>query len=112
MGGDDVVVNFYFYLIPCGQRLSTSAEAQTVKKNSSNEVEKIIWEEKDNDHQVTKVKPGKTAADSFFFVSNSSSLHLKVLLHIEEKLFAYLHQALFREDNGKAVSGILTRHGY
>lgn len=33
-----------------------------------------------------------------------TSLRLQVLLHIEEKLFAYLHQALFREDNGKAVS--------
>lgn len=65
MDGDDGVINFYFCLIPCGQHLSTSAEAQTVKKNSSNEVEKIIWEEKDNDHQVTKTKPGKTAADSF-----------------------------------------------
>nr|XP_019949213.1 PREDICTED: type I inositol 1,4,5-trisphosphate 5-phosphatase-like [Paralichthys olivaceus] len=53
--------------------LSTEAEAQTVKKDSSNEVEKIIWEEKDNDHQV--------------------------LLQIEEKQFAYLHQAYFREDN-------------
>ena len=31
-------------------------------------------------------------------------LHLQVLLHIEEKLFAYLHQAVFREDDGRAVS--------
>lgn len=58
------------------QHLSTSAEA-TVKKSSSDEVERMIWEEKDNDHQV--------------------------LLHIEEKLFTYLHQAFFREDNGKAL---------
>lgn len=29
---------------------------------------------------------------------------LQVLLHIEEKLFTYLHQAVFREDNGRAVS--------
>lgn len=40
----------------------------------------------------------------FVSLSHFSSPHLKVLLHIEEKLFAYLHQALFREDNGKAVS--------
>ncbi|KAM8759531.1 inositol polyphosphate-5-phosphatase A isoform 1-T2 [Acanthopagrus schlegelii] len=59
------------------QHLSTSADVQTVKKDSSNEVEKIICEEKDNDHQV--------------------------LLHIEEKLFTYLHQAVFREDNGRAL---------
>ncbi|XP_036434461.1 inositol polyphosphate-5-phosphatase A isoform X2 [Colossoma macropomum] len=59
------------------QNLSTSAEVQTVKKDSSNEVEKIIYEEKDNDH--------------------------KVLLHIETKLFAYLHQAVFRENNGKEL---------
>lgn len=31
-------------------------------------------------------------------------LDVQVLLHIEEKLFAYLHQAYFREDNGRAVS--------
>lgn len=31
------------------------------------------------------------------------SSHLQVLLQIEEKLFAYLHQAVFREDNGRAV---------
>lgn len=30
--------------------------------------------------------------------------HLQVLLHIEEKLFTYLHQAVFRENNGRAVS--------
>ncbi|KAG8012166.1 Type I inositol 1, partial [Nibea albiflora] len=59
------------------QHLSTSADVQTVKKDSSNEVQKIICEEKDNDHQV--------------------------LLHIEEKLFTYLHQAVFREDGGKAL---------
>ncbi|XP_030272515.1 inositol polyphosphate-5-phosphatase A [Sparus aurata] len=59
------------------QHLSTSADVQTVKKDSSNEVEKIICEEKDNDHRV--------------------------LLHIEEKLFTYLHQAVFREDNGRAL---------
>lgn len=59
------------------QYLSNAADVQTVKKDSSNEVEKIICEEKDNDH--------------------------KVLLHIEEKLFAYLHQAVFREDNGRAL---------
>lgn len=59
------------------QYLSNAADVQTVKKDSSNEVEKIICEEKDNDH--------------------------KVLLHIEEKLFTYLHQAVFREDNGRAL---------
>lgn len=40
----------------CVQNLSTSADIQTVKtvknKDSSNEVEKIIFEEKDNDHKV------------------------------------------------------------
>ncbi|KAK7934186.1 hypothetical protein WMY93_005082 [Mugilogobius chulae] len=59
------------------KHLSMSGKVQTVKKDSSNEVEKIICEEKDNDH--------------------------KVLLHIEEKLFTYLHQAVFREDNGRAL---------
>ncbi|XP_016105798.1 type I inositol 1,4,5-trisphosphate 5-phosphatase-like isoform X2 [Sinocyclocheilus grahami] len=59
------------------QNLSMSADIQTVKKDSSSEVEKIIFEEKDNDH--------------------------KVLLHIETKLFAYLHQAVFRENNGKEL---------
>ncbi|XP_035022508.1 inositol polyphosphate-5-phosphatase A [Hippoglossus stenolepis] len=65
--------NFRLDTLSLVQHLSTKAEAQTVKKDSSNEVEKIIWEEKDNDHQV--------------------------LLQIKEKQFAYLHQAYFREDN-------------
>ncbi|KAJ8378053.1 hypothetical protein AAFF_G00248480 [Aldrovandia affinis] len=69
--------NFRLDTLSLVQSLSRSAEVQTVKKDSSNEVEKIICEEKDNDH--------------------------KVLLHIETKLFTYLHQAMFREDNGRAL---------
>ncbi|KAF3695969.1 Type I inositol 1,4,5-trisphosphate 5-phosphatase [Channa argus] len=69
--------NFRLDTLSLVQHLSTSADVQTVTKHSSNEVEKIICEEKDNDHQV--------------------------LLQIEEKLFAYLHQAVFREDNGRAL---------
>lgn len=42
----------------CEQHLSTSADVQTVKKDSSNEVQKIICEEKDNDHQVIKTVSG------------------------------------------------------
>lgn len=68
--------NFRLDMLSLVQNLSTSADVQTVK-DGSNEVEKIIFEEKDNDHQV--------------------------LLHIEAKLFSYLHQAAFREDNGKAL---------
>ncbi|KAK2837480.1 hypothetical protein Q5P01_014692 [Channa striata] len=59
------------------QHLSSSAEVKRVTKHHSDEVWKIICEEKDNDHQV--------------------------LLQIEEKLFAYLHQAVFREDNGREL---------
>lgn len=70
--------NFRLDTLSLIQHLSTSAEVQRVsKEDSSNEVEKIIFEEKDNNHQV--------------------------LLHIEEKSFAYLHQAFFREDNGRAL---------
>ncbi|KAG1974157.1 inositol polyphosphate-5-phosphatase A [Pimephales promelas] len=69
--------NFRLDTLSLVQNLSMSADVQTVKKDSSNEVEKIICEEKDNDHQV--------------------------LLHIETKLFAYLHQAVFRENNGKEL---------
>ncbi|XP_068166626.1 inositol polyphosphate-5-phosphatase A isoform X2 [Antennarius striatus] len=69
--------NFRLDTLSLVQHLSTSADVQTVMKDSSNEVERIICEEKDNDH--------------------------KVLLHIEEKLFAYLHQAFFRADDGKAL---------
>ncbi|XP_061673524.1 inositol polyphosphate-5-phosphatase A isoform X2 [Syngnathoides biaculeatus] len=68
--------NFRLDTLSLVQHLSTSAEVQTVKKDSSNEVQKIICEEK---------------ADR------------QVLLLIEDKLFAYLHQAVFREDNGKAL---------
>uniref|UniRef100_A0A672SZW7 inositol-polyphosphate 5-phosphatase n=1 Tax=Sinocyclocheilus grahami TaxID=75366 RepID=A0A672SZW7_SINGR len=69
--------NFRLDTLSLVQNLSMSADIQTVKKDCSNEVEKIICEEKDNDH--------------------------KVLLHIETKLFAYLHQAVFRENNGKEL---------
>ncbi|KAM3868297.1 inositol polyphosphate-5-phosphatase A [Diretmus argenteus] len=68
--------NFRLDTLSLVQHLSTSADVQTVK-DGSNEVEKIICEEKDNDH--------------------------KVVLHIEAKLFSYLHAAVFREDNGKAL---------
>ncbi|XP_077572119.1 inositol polyphosphate-5-phosphatase A-like [Stigmatopora nigra] len=68
--------NFRLDTLSLVQHLSTSAEVQTVKKDSSNEVQKIICEEK-TDRQV--------------------------LLLIEDKLFAYLYQAAFREDNGKAL---------
>ncbi|XP_045890210.1 inositol polyphosphate-5-phosphatase A isoform X4 [Micropterus dolomieu] len=69
--------NFRLDTLSLVQHLSTSADVQTVKMDSSNKVEKIICEEKDNDHQV--------------------------VLHIEEKMFDYLHQAIFREDNGRAL---------
>uniref|UniRef100_A0A3B3Y406 inositol-polyphosphate 5-phosphatase n=1 Tax=Poecilia mexicana TaxID=48701 RepID=A0A3B3Y406_9TELE len=54
-------------------------EADVVKdvKDSNYEVERITFEERDNDHQM--------------------------LLQIEEKLFEYVHQAVFREDNGRAL---------
>ncbi|KAK7146383.1 hypothetical protein R3I93_013968 [Phoxinus phoxinus] len=67
--------NFRLDTLSLVQNLSMSADIQTVKKDCSNEVEKIICEEKD--HQV--------------------------LLQIETKLFAYLHQAAFRENNGKEL---------
>nr|XP_057926386.1 inositol polyphosphate-5-phosphatase A isoform X2 [Doryrhamphus excisus] len=66
--------NFRLDTLSLVQHLSTSADIQTIKKDSTNEVQKIICED---DHQV--------------------------LLLIEDKLFAYLHQAVFREDNGKAL---------
>ncbi|XP_026200014.1 inositol polyphosphate-5-phosphatase L [Anabas testudineus] len=69
--------NFRLDTLRLVQHLSNSTNVQKVTKDSSNEVEKIICEEKDNDQQV--------------------------LLQIEEKLFAYLHQAFFRENNGSAL---------
>jgi len=41
----------------------------------------------------------------FAAASTSTCFHLRqqVLLHIEEKRFAYRHQAVFREDDGRAV---------
>ncbi|XP_052419406.1 inositol polyphosphate-5-phosphatase A [Carassius gibelio] len=68
--------DFNFRLDTCSlvQNLCMSADIQMVKRNSSNE---IIYEEKDNDH--------------------------KVLLRIEPKIFTYLHQAMFRENNGKEL---------
>nr|XP_040050940.1 inositol polyphosphate-5-phosphatase A [Gasterosteus aculeatus aculeatus] len=66
--------NFRLDTLSLVQHLSTAADVQTVKRECSNEVEKIICEEKDNDRQV--------------------------LLRIEEKLFVYLHHAVFQENNG------------
>lgn len=48
--------NFRLDTLSLVQHLSTSADVQTVTKDSSNEVEKIICEEKDNDHKVTREK--------------------------------------------------------
>uniref|UniRef100_A0A8C5F5H3 inositol-polyphosphate 5-phosphatase n=1 Tax=Gadus morhua TaxID=8049 RepID=A0A8C5F5H3_GADMO len=67
--------NFRLDALSLVQDLSTATDVQTVTKDGSNEVEKIIWEEKDNDH--------------------------KVVLHIETKMFDYLHQSVFRQDNGQ-----------
>ncbi|XP_058640065.1 inositol polyphosphate-5-phosphatase A isoform X3 [Onychostoma macrolepis] len=46
--------NFRLDTLSLVQNLSMSADIQTVKKDSSNEVEKIICEEKDNDHKLLK----------------------------------------------------------
>ncbi len=56
------------HLCFCEQDLSTSADVQTVKKDSSNEVEKIICEEKDNDHQVVTISSVKTTTCILFLV--------------------------------------------
>lgn len=56
----------------CEQHLSTSADVQTVKKDSSNEVEKIICEEKDNDHQVIKPSSVEMTTDMLFFLLHST----------------------------------------
>ncbi|XP_029016678.1 inositol polyphosphate-5-phosphatase A [Betta splendens] len=69
--------NFRLDTLSLVEHLCISADVQKVMKDSGNRVQKIICEEKDNDHQV--------------------------LLQIEEKLFAYVHQAAFREDNGRAL---------
>lgn len=41
------------------QNLSTAADVQMVKKDSSNEVQRIIYEEKDNDHQVIETRESR-----------------------------------------------------
>ncbi|XP_064793380.1 inositol polyphosphate-5-phosphatase A-like isoform X3 [Oncorhynchus masou masou] len=46
--------NFRLDTLSLVQNLSTSAVVQTVTKDSSNEVEKIICEQKDNDHKILK----------------------------------------------------------
>ncbi|XP_051780172.1 inositol polyphosphate-5-phosphatase A isoform X2 [Erpetoichthys calabaricus] len=59
------------------ENVCSSGDIQTIQTGSNNEVEKIICEEKENDH--------------------------KVLLHIESKLFEYVHKAAFHENNGQAL---------
>ncbi|XP_053091914.1 inositol polyphosphate-5-phosphatase A isoform X1 [Pangasianodon hypophthalmus] len=70
--------NFRLDTLSLVQDLSTSAEVQMVMKDSTNEVEKIIYEEKGNDHK-------------------------QVLFQIETKRFLYLHHKLFREDTGREL---------
>lgn len=97
----------FLCLCVCVQHLSTAADVQTVKRECSNEVEKIICEEKDNDRQVIKPSSVKTTAISFFKLVQDSldplSSYRQVLLRIEEKLFVYLHHAVFQENNGGEV---------
>ncbi|XP_069473778.1 inositol polyphosphate-5-phosphatase A-like isoform X2 [Ambystoma mexicanum] len=59
------------------QTLCCCGKLQMVTSDSGSVLEKIICEETDQDQ--------------------------KVLLHIKTKLFAYLNQAVFREDNGRAL---------
>ncbi|XP_027022792.2 inositol polyphosphate-5-phosphatase A isoform X1 [Tachysurus fulvidraco] len=70
--------NFRLDTLSLVQDLSTSAEVQMVMKDSTNEVEKIIYEEKGNDCK-------------------------QVLFQIETKRFLYLHHKLFREDTGREL---------
>ncbi|KAK3565724.1 hypothetical protein QTP86_014185, partial [Hemibagrus guttatus] len=72
--------NFRLDTLSLVQDLSTSAEVQMVKEDSTNEVEKIIYEEKGNNHK-------------------------QVLFQIETKRFLYLHHKLFREDTGRELLG-------
>ncbi|MED6247057.1 hypothetical protein ATANTOWER_028945, partial [Ataeniobius toweri] len=68
--------NFRLDTLTLVQRLTIEADVVKVMKDRTNEVEKIIFEEKDDGRQM--------------------------LLQIEEKLFEYVHQAVFRKDNGRA----------
>ncbi|MEQ2200264.1 hypothetical protein XENOCAPTIV_026328 [Xenoophorus captivus] len=69
--------NFRLDTLTLVQRLTIEADVVKVMKDRTNEVEKIIFEEKDDGRQM--------------------------LLQIEEKLFEYVHQAVFRKDNGRAL---------
>ncbi|KAG1963063.1 inositol polyphosphate-5-phosphatase A [Pimephales promelas] len=56
------------------ESLCSTATMQTVKSADTNEVQKLIFKESDNDH--------------------------KVLLQVEKKMFNYINQDVFRENNG------------
>ncbi|CAM4728187.1 unnamed protein product [Leuciscus chuanchicus] len=56
------------------ESLCSTATMQTVRSTDTNEVQKLIFRESDNDH--------------------------KVLLQLEKKLFHYINQDVFRENNG------------
>ncbi|KAA0713720.1 Type I inositol 1,4,5-trisphosphate 5-phosphatase [Triplophysa tibetana] len=84
--------NFRLDTLSLVQNLSTSADIQTVKtvKNKDNISSRLLH----LDHSSRRA--------IHFFQSAKLELPL-VLLHIETKLFAYLHQAVFRENNGKEL---------
>uniref|UniRef100_A0A9J7ZJ33 inositol-polyphosphate 5-phosphatase n=2 Tax=Cyprinus carpio TaxID=7962 RepID=A0A9J7ZJ33_CYPCA len=56
------------------ESLCSTASMQTVRSTDTNEVDKLIFRESDNDH--------------------------KVVLQLEKKLFNYINQDVFRENNG------------
>nr|XP_020735662.1 type I inositol 1,4,5-trisphosphate 5-phosphatase [Odocoileus virginianus texanus] len=60
-----------------GRTLCTKATMQTVRAADTNEVVKLIFRESDNDR--------------------------KVMLQLEKKLFDYVNQEVFRDDNGTAL---------
>ncbi|XP_073690615.1 inositol polyphosphate-5-phosphatase A-like [Garra rufa] len=57
--------------------LCSTATMQTVRAADTNEVDKLIFRESDNDH--------------------------KVVLQLEKKLFTYINQDVFRENNGRLL---------
>ncbi|XP_067879258.1 inositol polyphosphate-5-phosphatase A-like isoform X2 [Heterodontus francisci] len=59
------------------ETLCSSASVQTILNNDAEDVKKVVFQERGNDH--------------------------KVLLRIESKTFDYFDQGIFRQDNGKAL---------
>lgn len=82
---------------------------QMVRTADTNELDKLIFREGDNDRKVTcQIPPfySPLSGSRHLFLRRLSLLPhplIQVVLQLEKKLFSYVNQDVFRENNGTPV---------